>query len=56
MSLFSKRYRGIYTPSGARLVFSYIILGIWSLVVLFPLYWLLITAFKTPIDVNSGPV
>ncbi|MEM7344185.1 MAG: carbohydrate ABC transporter permease [Chloroflexota bacterium] len=42
-------------PSPAQLTISYILLGIWSLVVLFPLYWLLITAFKLPIDVNSGP-
>ncbi len=34
---------------------SYVILGVWSLVVLFPLYWLLVTSFKTPLAVNSGP-
>jgi multiple sugar transport system permease protein len=36
-------------------VVSYIILGIWTFIVLFPLYWLFITAFKLPIDVASGP-
>jgi multiple sugar transport system permease protein len=34
---------------------SYLLLGIWTLVVLFPLYWLLVTSFKLPIDVNTGP-
>jgi len=27
----------------------------WTLVVLFPLYWLVVTSFKLPIDVNQGP-
>jgi multiple sugar transport system permease protein len=34
---------------------SYLLLFAWTFVVLFPLYWLAITAFKTPLDVNSGP-
>ncbi len=34
---------------------SYLALGIWTVVALFPLYWLLITSFKLPIDVNMGP-
>mgnify|MGYP000517410078 CR=1 FL=1 len=34
---------------------SYFILGIWTTIVLFPLYWLFITAFKKPIDVQAGP-
>jgi len=34
---------------------SYLLLGIWTVVVLFPLYWLLVTSFKLPIDVNQGP-
>lgn len=36
-------------------VVAYLILGFWSLVVLFPLYWLAITSFKLPIQVNAGP-
>jgi multiple sugar transport system permease protein len=36
-------------------IFSYAILGAWTFIVLFPLYWLVITAFKLPIDVNAGP-
>jgi multiple sugar transport system permease protein len=35
---------------------AYLILGGWAVVVLFPLYWLVITSFKLPIQVNSGPV
>ena len=35
---------------------AYLVLGSWALVVLFPLYWLAITSFKLPIQVNAGPV
>ncbi|MFO1056471.1 MAG: carbohydrate ABC transporter permease [Dongiaceae bacterium] len=41
------------TPLGR--VVSYALLGFWAFVVLFPLYWLLITSFKLPLDVNAGP-
>jgi len=34
---------------------SYVILGFWAFVVLFPLYWLVVTSFKQPVDVASGP-
>lgn len=44
-----------FTPSPFWKVISYTILAVWTFVVLFPLYWLLVTAFKLPIDVNSGP-
>ena len=27
----------------------------WALVVLFPIYWLVVTSFKTPGDVDKGP-
>ena len=37
------------------MLLSYAILGLWALVVLFPLYWVFITSFKQPIDVNDGP-
>jgi multiple sugar transport system permease protein len=30
-------------------------LALWAFVVLFPLYWLFVTSFKTPIEVDSGP-
>ncbi len=32
----------------------YIPLAIWAVVVLFPLYWMTITSFKRPIDINRG--
>lgn len=44
-----------FKPSPAGMVVSYTLLGIWTFVVLFPIYWLLVTAFKLPIDVNTGP-
>jgi multiple sugar transport system permease protein len=34
---------------------AYLVLGFWSLVVLFPLYWLVVTSFKVPIQVFDGP-
>src|SRR5438046_2215808 len=34
---------------------SYIALFAWTFVVLFPLYWLAVTALKTPLEVNGGP-
>ena len=37
-------------------VFSYLILGFWTMVCLFPLYWLVVTSLKLPIHVNDGPV
>lgn len=37
------------------MAFSYLILGAWTIVVLFPLYWLLVTSFKLPLQVNQGP-
>jgi len=42
-------------PPQGKLV-AYLVLGSWALVVLFPLYWLVITSFKTPLQVNAGPV
>jgi multiple sugar transport system permease protein len=34
---------------------AYVPLIGWTLVVLFPLYWLVVTSFKLPVQVNSGP-
>ena len=36
-------------------VVSYVLLVGWSIVVLFPLYWLAITSLKLPIQVDRGP-
>ncbi|MEP7290931.1 MAG: carbohydrate ABC transporter permease [Chloroflexota bacterium] len=44
-----------FQPSPLMSLVSYLILGIWALIVLFPLYWLFTTAFKLPLDVASGP-
>ena len=33
----------------------YVLLGLWTLVVLFPLYWVLVTSFKVEVQVDSGP-
>jgi multiple sugar transport system permease protein len=48
--------RSLADLSPAGKLVAYLILGFWALVVLFPLYWLVITSFKLPIQVNSGPV
>jgi len=45
----------INTLSLPTMTLSYVLLLAWTIVVLFPLYWLAITSFKTPLDVNSGP-
>lgn len=40
----------------ASVLLTYVILGGWALVVLFPLYWILTTSFKLPVHVYDGPV
>lgn len=52
-NLFRRRSLMSLSPTG--MVLSYLILGLWTFVVLFPIYWLLVTSFKLPIDVNMGP-
>ncbi|MCG8349605.1 MAG: carbohydrate ABC transporter permease [Chloroflexales bacterium] len=47
--------RSALHPSPAGMVGMYLLLGLWTCVVLFPLYWLLITSLKLPIQVDSGP-
>ena len=49
------RPRSPLDPSPLSMAFSYLILGFWAFVVLFPLYWVFITSFKQPIDVADGP-
>ena len=34
---------------------TYAALGFWTMVVLFPLYWVLVTSFKVEVQVDSGP-
>jgi multiple sugar transport system permease protein len=36
-------------------VASYVVLSAWTLVVLFPLYWVLVTSFKIEVQVDGGP-
>lgn len=48
--------RSIRTMAPATKVIVYGILLFWTAFVLFPIYWVLITSFKTAVDVNSGPV
>jgi multiple sugar transport system permease protein len=52
--LMKPRRVGEMSPLGRAVVYG--TLGFWSLVVLFPLYWLLVTSFKLPIHISNGPV
>jgi multiple sugar transport system permease protein len=49
------RAKQIDTLSSRAAVFVYALLGLWTVIVLFPLYWLFITSFKLPIDVSYPP-
>jgi multiple sugar transport system permease protein len=42
-------------PAPAAKVLTYGLLVLWTLVVLLPLYWVLITSFKGPGEVDNGP-
>ena len=55
MANFFKR-PSVFKPSPFQALLSYVVLGFWALVVLFPIYWLIITSFKEPFQVNNGPV
>lgn len=35
---------------------AYLVLGVWAVVVLFPIYWIVVTSFKLPVHVYAGPV
>src|SRR5215207_3146626 len=47
--------KSINTPSPIGAILSYLVLGIWALLILFPLYWLIITSFKISSQVAEGP-
>jgi multiple sugar transport system permease protein len=47
--------KSINTPSPIGAVLSYLVLGTWALLILFPLYWLIITSFKISSQVAEGP-
>lgn len=54
MSLFETRKLGEMAPATKLLVYS--LLGLWTFIVLFPLYWVVVTSLKLPIHVSAGPV
>jgi multiple sugar transport system permease protein len=51
----SFRRKSITSPSLIGMVLSYLALGVWTFVVLMPLYWLVVTSLKLPIQVDQGP-
>ena len=53
MSLFESKRLGEMATATKIAVYGF--LGLWTFVVLFPLYWVLITSFKLPITVSDGP-
>ncbi|MGQ0551022.1 MAG: carbohydrate ABC transporter permease [Armatimonadota bacterium] len=54
MRIFAPR-RFALAPSPLAALLSYAILGVWAVVVLFPIYWIFVTSFKLPIHVFDGP-
>lgn len=50
------RKRDVLDLSPRAKLVTYALLLAWTFVVLFPLYWLVVTAFKQPVQVNLGPV
>src|SRR2546425_5508561 len=55
LAILRRRSRSINPPPPLGALGSYLALGFWAIVVLFPLYWLAVTSLKLPIDVNTGP-
>src|SRR5574339_1254814 len=47
--------KSINTPSPVGAVLTYLVLGFWALLILFPLYWLIVTSLKIPSQVAEGP-
>ncbi len=45
----------INTPSPVGAILSYLVLGVWAFLILFPLYWLVTTSFKISSQVSEGP-
>ncbi len=43
---------GISKQRRFTLIVAYSILGLWSLILLFPMYWVVITSFKNPVDMS----
>src|SRR2546428_12755504 len=57
MAIIRRRGGSVSTTSISfpSMTLSYIALFAWTFVVLFPLYWLAVTALKTPPEVTAGP-
>ena len=53
MNWFEAKKLGHMAPATKLIVYS--LLCFWAFVVLFPLYWVVITSFKLPVQVNDGP-
>jgi multiple sugar transport system permease protein len=49
------RRRSAHDLSPSAKVGAFVLLVAWAFVVLFPIYWLVVTSFKTPYDVDKGP-
>ena len=49
------RRRTLTDLSPAAKVGAFVLLLLWTFVVLFPIYWLFVTSFKTPYQVDKGP-
>src|SRR5262245_47166672 len=47
--------KSINTPSPVGAVLSYLMLGTWAFLILFPLYWLIVTSLKVSSQVAEGP-
>src|SRR5262245_59953626 len=41
-------------PTASKVV-AFLLMLVWAFVVLFPIYWLVVTSFKTPYAVDKGP-
>jgi multiple sugar transport system permease protein len=49
------RSKSYNTPSPLGTVVTYLVLGFWAFLILFPLYWLIVTSLKIPSQVAEGP-
>ena len=49
------RRPSLFRPSPFQATLSYLLLGFWAFIALFPIYWLVVTSFKEPFQVNDGP-
>jgi multiple sugar transport system permease protein len=49
------RRRSVTDLSPPAKLGAFVLLLAWALIVLFPIYWLFVTSFKTPYEVDKGP-